>query len=221
MGVTGTCCGDESTKWISEHFDSRARDHCEEYQRNGLSASSILLLTRLVNDGLSGRTILDLGCGSGIFSVEALKNGASSSIGVDLSPIMIATASKLAGDRGVATKAKFLVGDAAKQDHQVSDIVILDKVVCCYPSIEGLLSKASTACRERLGLIVPRDVGFAKVPVRVGVYVDNLIDRIRKNPVRMYLHSLNRIDDLLKNSGLRRKIGTVSGFWLVLVYERQ
>jgi SAM-dependent methyltransferase len=219
--LTGACCGDDSTKWISEHFDSRARDHCEEYRRNGFSASSTLLLRRLVDDGLAGRTILDLGCGSGIFSIEALKNGASSSIGVDLSPIMIATANKLAVDKGVVMKAKFLVGDAAKQDHEISDIVILDKVVCCYPSIEGLLSKASTACRERVGLIIPRDVGFAKVPVRIGVYVDNLIDRIRKNPVRMYLHSLSRIDGLLKSSGLQRKIWTVSGFWLVLVYERQ
>lgn len=221
MDLTGACCGDENTKWISEHFDSRARDHCEEYQRNGLSASTILLMTRLADDGLSGRTILDLGCGTGMFSIEALRNGASSSIGVDLSPIMIATANKLAGDKGVSMKAKFIVGDAAKQDHEVSDIVILDKVVCCYPSIEGLLSKASIACREKLGMILPRDAGFAKVPVRIGVYVDNLVDRIRRNPVRMYLHSLDRIDALLKSSGLRRKIGTVSGFWLVLVYERQ
>jgi SAM-dependent methyltransferase len=220
MGLTGACCSDESTKWISEHFDSRAQDHYEEYQRNGLSSSSNLLLRRLIDDGLPGRTVLDLGCGSGIFSIEALKNGASSSIGVDLSPIMIATANKLASDKGLVMKAKFMVGDAAKQDHQLSDIVILDKVVCCYPSIEGLLSKASMACRERLGLIVPRDVGFAKVPVRIGVYFDNIIDRIRKNPVRMYLHSLDRIDALLRRSGLQRKIETVSGFWFVLIYER-
>jgi len=218
--LTRTCCSDESTKWISEHFDSRARDHCEEYQKNGLPASSTLLLRLLVDDGLSGRTILDLGCGSGIFSIEAMSHGASSSIGVDLSPIMIATANKLASDKGLSMKATFIVGDAAKQDHEKSDIVILDKVVCCYPSMEGLLSRASTACRERLGLIVPRDVGFAKVPVRIGVYVDNLIDRIKKNPVRMYLHSLDRIDALLRRSGLQRKIGTVSGFWFVLIYER-
>jgi len=177
-------------------------------------------MRRLIDDGLTGRTILDLGCGSGRFSIEALKSGALSSVGMDLSPVMIATASKLAGENGLGSKAKFLVGDAAKQDHHISDIVILDKVVCCYPSIEGLLSKTSSACQDRLGLIVPRDVGLAKVPVRIGVYVDNLIDRIRKNPVRIYLHSLDRIDDLLRRSGLRRKIETVTGFWLVLIYER-
>src|SRR5256712_503822 len=127
---------------------------------------------------------------------------------------MIATANRLAGESGFGLKAKFLVGDAAKEDHQNSDIVVLDKVVCCYPSMEGLLSRASSACQERLGLIVPRDVGFARVPVRVGVYVDNLIDRIRKNPARMYLHSLDRVDFLLRGFGLRRKIGTVAGFSL-------
>lgn len=219
--MTGACCENaDGTKWISEHFDSRARDHCEEYQRNGLSPSSTILMRRLIDDGLSGRTILDLGCGSGQFSVEALKKGALSIVGMDLSPVMIATANRLAGESGFGLKAKFLVGDAAKQDHKNSDVVILDKVVCCYPSMEGLLSKASSACQERLGLIVPRDVGFARVPVRIGVYVDNLIDRIRKNPARMYLHSLDRVDFLLRGFGLRRKIGTVAGFWLVLIYER-
>jgi len=185
-----------------------------------LSQSSIILMRRLIDSGLSGRTVLDLGCGSGQFSVEALKKGALSSVGMDLSPVMIATANRLAGESGLELKAKFLVGDAAKQDHQNSDIVILDKVVCCYPSIEELLSKASNACLDRLGLIVPRDVGFARVPVRVGVYVDNLIDRIRKNPARMYLHSLDCVDYLLREAGLRRKTGTVAGFWLVLIYER-
>ena len=177
-------------------------------------------MRRLIDDGLTGRTILDLGCGSGRFSIEALKSGALSSVGMDLSPAMIATASKLAGESGVGGRAKFFVGDAAKQDHHISDIVILDKVVCCYPSIEGLLSKASSACHDRLGLIVPRDTGFAMVPVRIGVYLENLIDRVRKNPVRMYLHSLDSVDDLLERSGLRRKIATVAGFWLVLIYER-
>ena len=185
-----------------------------------MSPSSIILMRRLIDDGLADRTILDLGCGSGRFSVEALKNGASSIVGVDLSPVMIATANMLADERGVQGRATFLVGDAAKLDHQVSDIVVLDKVVCCYPSIEELLSRASNACNDRLGLILPRDVGFARVPVRIGVYIDNLVDRVRKNPVRVYLHSLSRVDDLLKRSGLRRKIGTVTGFWLVLIYER-
>src|SRR5437899_12273760 len=41
-----------------------------------------------------------------------------------------------------------------------------------------------------------------------------------KNPARMYLHSLDRVDFLLRGFGLRRKIGTVAGFWLVLIYER-
>ena len=152
--------------------------------------------------------------------MEALKKGALSSVGMDLSPVMIATANRLASESGFGRNAKFLVGDAVKQDHQNSDIVILDKVVCCYPSIEGLLSKASSACQERLGLIVPRDVGFARVPVRIGVYIDNLVDRIRKNPARMYLHSLDHVDYLLRAAGLRRKIATVAGFWLVMIYER-
>ena len=82
--------------------------------------------------------------------MEALKKGALSIVGMDLSPVMIATANRLAGESGFRLKAKFLVGDAAKQDHKNSDIVILDKVVCCYPSMEGLLSKASSACQERL-----------------------------------------------------------------------
>ena len=220
----GTCCkerDDELVRRIGESFDLSADDHMDDYEKNGLSASSRILVGLFSeNNRLAGRTVLDLGCGTGRFSIEALSNGAKSSVGMDLSPKMIEAAHKLSSRKNLDGRATFLIGDAAEVDHPVSDIVVLDKVVCCYPSIETLLVKASSAALDRLGLIVPRDTGIARVPVRIGVHLENLIDRVRRDPVRMYLHSLKKIDTLLGKSGLGLAKRRVTGFWLVLVYER-
>ncbi len=205
---------------IGGHFDSVACDHCEEYRKNGLSQSSTRLIEYLAADGLVGRTLLDLGCGTGRFSVEALKRGAKSSIGIDLSEKMVEIARELARENGFAEKTQFGVSDAANQDHPTSDIVILDKVICCYPQLEPLLSKSSAACRRDLGIVVPRDVGIAKVPIRVGVGLDNLISWAQRDPSRMYLHSLRLVDRILRQDGFTPGPKSAVGFWLVMLYRR-
>ena len=45
---------------------------------------------------LSGRTVLDLGCGSGRYLVEAVRRGAARAVGVDVAPEMIEIARSLA-----------------------------------------------------------------------------------------------------------------------------
>jgi SAM-dependent methyltransferase len=45
---------------------------------------------------LSGKTVLDLGCGSGRYLVEAMSRGAGRAVGVDIAPEMLAIAGRLA-----------------------------------------------------------------------------------------------------------------------------
>src|SRR5262245_51103286 len=124
------CCanGEEAhnNAEIGGHFDSVACDHCEEYRRNGLSRSSTRLIEYLAAAGLGGMTLLDLGCGTGRFSIEALKRGAKSSVGIDLSGKMIETARELARENGFGARTEFGVSDAATQDQPTSDFVVLD-----------------------------------------------------------------------------------------------
>jgi SAM-dependent methyltransferase len=58
-------------------------------------ASSVAGMAKLVGDNLSGRTFLDIGCGSGIHALAALRLGAASVVAVDLDPRAADTARSL------------------------------------------------------------------------------------------------------------------------------
>lgn len=58
-----------------------------------------------------GKSICDIGCGSGRFVTEFAKRGASHVMGVDVAPNMITLAKDLVKQDGVADKCDFAVGD--------------------------------------------------------------------------------------------------------------
>ena len=55
--------------------------------------------------------MLDIGTGSGILAIAALKLGADSAEGVDIDPMCVRTAGENAARNGVADRFKVLVGD--------------------------------------------------------------------------------------------------------------
>jgi SAM-dependent methyltransferase len=75
------------------------REHYEEHT-----------IFRLLSD-LSGRSVLDLACGEGIYSRKLKLRGAASVVGVDLSPEMIALAE--ARERAEPAGVEYVVGDVA------------------------------------------------------------------------------------------------------------
>src|SRR2546422_1241333 len=212
--------GSAQTKGIVETFDDLAHDRCCKYKSNGLTASSQLLLDFISNKGLIGKTVLEIGCGTGFFALETLRHGASSCLGVDLSSAAIREANEFAKESGLQDRVKFDVADAASTRQPTSDVVVMDKVLCCYPDAEALLKTASNSSRELLGLVVPRDEGLMKPAMRIGTALINLVEKLRKTGFRLYLHPLRSIDELLAGSGFQRENKAKSRFWLVFLYKR-
>ena len=95
------------TKGIAETFDDLAHDRCCKYKSKGLTASTEVLLGLLTENGLVGKRVLDIGCGTGFFALEALRHGASSCIGVDLSSAAIHEANEFAKESGLQDRARF------------------------------------------------------------------------------------------------------------------
>jgi len=62
-------------------------------------------------ENLENSTILDLGCGTGRYSIELAKLGAKKVIGIDFAPEMIDYSKTLANNMGVEDKCKFICGD--------------------------------------------------------------------------------------------------------------
>jgi 2-polyprenyl-3-methyl-5-hydroxy-6-metoxy-1,4-benzoquinol methylase len=57
---------------------------------------------------LSGAKVLDIGCGTGRYSVECVKRGADKVVGIDFAPSMIEFARKTAQQMKVADKCEFI-----------------------------------------------------------------------------------------------------------------
>ena len=207
------------TNKISQEFDEDACDFCERYKNKGLSRSSKLLLKFILDGNSQDKAVLDLGCGAGGLSIELLKRGAQNAVGFDLSPRMIEAATQLALATGFESRAKFQEGNAATTELPRSDIVVMDKVLCCYSEWKPLLKNAIEAGRDMIGFIVPRDEGITKLPFRLALRIANYFQR-RRGGILFYLHPLGTVDKTLRESGfnLRKKQG--SRFWLVFLYSR-
>lgn len=164
--------------------------------------------------------MVDLGCGAGGFSIQLLKEGASSAVGFDLSQNMINAATELARAEGFETKTKFHIGNAATAELPPSDIVIMDKVLCCYSDWQPLLKNAISASQEMIGFIVPRDVGVARVSFRLGVKIVNYFAK-RKGNTLFYLHPLRQVDNTLQESGFTLQKKQTKRFWLAFLYNRK
>jgi 2-polyprenyl-3-methyl-5-hydroxy-6-metoxy-1,4-benzoquinol methylase len=63
------------------------------------------------SEPLAGKTVLDIGCGSGRYAVEFAKRGAARVVGVDYAPGMLALARDYAKHEGVADRCEFKEGD--------------------------------------------------------------------------------------------------------------
>lgn len=74
---------------------------------------------------LSEAKVLDIGCGSGRYSIECARRNASRVVGIDFAPSMIKFSQELARQMNVADKCEFICGDFLKYPFEESFDVIL------------------------------------------------------------------------------------------------
>ena len=82
-----------------------------------------------------GERVLDIGTGSGILAIAALKLGAKEAEGVDIDPMCVRTAGENAQRNGVAEKFTVLVGDLSDKASGVYDIITANIVAAAILSL--------------------------------------------------------------------------------------
>jgi SAM-dependent methyltransferase len=73
---------------------------------------------------ISGERVLDLGCGTGRYSVESALRGAERVVGIDFAPAMVAFAREAAAAAGVGDRCEFLCGDVHVVPEDTFDVVL-------------------------------------------------------------------------------------------------
>ena len=200
-------------------FNPRAaRRDLRRYRSRGPSATTRLLLDSLLAQRGNDQTLLDIGGGVGAIPHELLQAGFSQAVQVDASAAYLAAAGEEAGRRGLADRITYHYGDFVDlaPDLAEADVVTLDRVVCCYPDVERLVTASAGKARHLYGLVFPRERSF----MAVGARLANAWFRLRGSAFRTYLHPTEQVEGILGRCGFRRTSLTHSFLWQVATYAR-
>jgi SAM-dependent methyltransferase len=191
------CCFDD---WV-DNWTTKAT------KRPTAAKVTASLLDAITEAGVTERTVLDVGCGIGDLAIEIVARGAASGTGYDLSPKAIDEARRLAASRGVGERMRFEVGDGAQLDLPAADIVVINRVVCCYPDTENLLDHTLGAARGVFAITAPVSSGPIGWWNRLWSALENVGYRLRPTKYdgfRVFIHDLDRIDERIRAAGFRR-----------------
>ncbi len=208
------CC--VSSGGIGRFFGHFARRYRRRYERRGFEATQRQLLEGLHQAGFGGARLLEIGCGVGYLHQQLLRDGALHALGVDISEAMLAQARELARTAGLADRAEYRQGDFVELAGDIGpvDVTVLDKVVCCYPDAEALVTKSLATTRRVYALTYPRDHGFN----RVGVRVLGLFLWLVRSTFRSYVHDPRRLEAWITAAGLKKRYENRTFIWLTQVY---
>jgi 2-polyprenyl-3-methyl-5-hydroxy-6-metoxy-1,4-benzoquinol methylase len=176
------------------------------------------MLEALERGAVRDASLLDIGGGIGVLSLELLAAGVSAATHVEAAPAYSDVAAQEAGSRGVSDRLRLMQGDAVDVDARLPDaeLVALDRVVCCYPDWAALLNVAAKHCRRHLALSYPRDRWY----VRLIVHFDNVRRRLARNAFRTFVHPTSEMERFLTNAGFTRVDGRDGFVWAVAIYAR-
>jgi SAM-dependent methyltransferase len=204
---------------IKLQFNAREAAHkLADYHKHGPIPSTRLLIAALKDAGIQDRTLLDIGGGLGAIQLELLKAGARAAVSVEASPAYLDTARQEARRQGLSDRVEYHQGDFVElaSDIPPADIVTLDRVICCYPDMPALVGRSAEHARQLYALVYPRDTAW----VRLGLRLENLFQRLKRSPFRVFAYPTPAIEALLQARGWRRRQHRLTGPWQVAVYGR-
>jgi 2-polyprenyl-3-methyl-5-hydroxy-6-metoxy-1,4-benzoquinol methylase len=169
-------------------------------------------------DGVAGSTVLDIGAGVGAVHLALLAAGAASAVDIDGSPAYVAVARDEARRAGFGDVVRHEAGDFVELAPAIepADIVVLDRVVCCYPEMEALVRLSVARARHRYGLVYPRDSAW----IRAGATALNAVSRLARQRIRAWVHRTADVDAIVRAAGFKPRLERSTLFWQVVVYER-
>jgi len=191
----------------------------KRFARKGLEPSQKQLMNGLASSAFSDATLLEIGCGTGYLHQRLLQAGAASAIGVDLSAKMLGEARAQAREQGLSERTDYWEGDFVQLADrlQPADIVILDKVICCYPDADSLVQHSARMARRSYAFTIPRD----RWSVRCAFLVGRAFLALIRCRFRSYVHDPTAIDGWLQQLGLERVFEGNTFAWLTCVYARR
>jgi 2-polyprenyl-3-methyl-5-hydroxy-6-metoxy-1,4-benzoquinol methylase len=208
--VTGCCPPNKYEAIFNPRFAHRA---ARRYERRGPARTERRILAFLEGQALPGMSVLEIGGGVGELQIELLRRGATRATNLELSGTYEAEAQRLLAEAGQQDRVRRHLVDIVEAPDQVepADVVVLNRVVCCYEDYESLLRAAARHCRRVLVFShPPRNVLF-----RAAMTLLNLGMRLTGNDYRAYTHPPQRMLAALQAEGLTPVYRDAGAAWCV------
>jgi 2-polyprenyl-3-methyl-5-hydroxy-6-metoxy-1,4-benzoquinol methylase len=175
-----------------------AQREARRFRKRGLRGSA-KALANLAGD-VRGESVLEVGGGIGAIEIELLDSGAARATNVELAATYEDAARTLLAERGLSERVDRRLGDFVAEADAIEphDVVVMHRVVCCYPDVDALVGTAAERASRRLVLTYPQE----RVVVRAAFRAGNAVLRLRGSTFRAYVHPVRRIDAAAEAHGL-------------------
>lgn len=217
---TGSMAGCCDPYGFDEVFSPRfARRVARRYRKRGLRRAERDIVEFLATRGLAGATVLEIGGGVGEIQLELLKRGAARTTNLELVAAYDGPAGELAREAGLADRVERRLHDIVEAPEQVerADVVVLHRVVCCYPDYERLLGTAADHADRLLVFSHPPH----HLAARAFSSAQNAVLRLTGHRYQSFAHPPEAMLAVLRERGLTRVHTHRGPVWHVEGLERE
>ncbi len=152
---------------------------------------------------IAGKTFLDVGCGTGLYSIEFAKNNASEITGIDISSNMIKICKDRAEKENVMERCSFFVGDLLTfNSDKKYDVVIGIGLYDYIRESFDVIKKMHDVSRDRVIFSFPRSATWRALVRKIRLL-------LRGCPV--FFYSESQLDELIKKAGFKRYESEIIG----------
>lgn len=210
------CCDPVSYRRFFNRKEAQRR--LRAYRRRGLDPMARSMVEFLKTQPIAGSAVLEVGGGVGDLQVELFEAGVAEAVNIELSSGYEETAAELLRAEGLEGRAKRLTGDFVERQNELlpADIVVLNRVVCCYPFMEEMMRASAAKTRRFLAVAVPREKWWIRAALGIG----NVFLSLKGCGFRAIVHPLDGIEAVAAEEGLVVVHRDNNVFWQALVWER-
>jgi magnesium-protoporphyrin O-methyltransferase len=214
--IVPECCSPKGYRWVFSERSARAE--ARRYRRRGLDGTSRQIVDFLKTQGVEGKTVLEVGGGIGAIQIELLKAGATRAFSVELTPTYEDVAARLLRDQGLSERVERRVMDFAEAAAEVddADIVVLNRVICCYPDMPRLTAAAAHHASQILVISYPRRTWWT----RLGLGLSNGVMFLLRREFHVFVHPPQQITATVRREGLEPVMNRQGPLWTVAAMRR-
>lgn len=163
------------------------------------------------SEPIKSRSFLDVGCGTGMYSLEFARRGASKVVGLDIAQEMISICEKRARDEGLGDSTSFIMSDLLEfRSQEKFDVSIGIGLFDYIEEPVSVISKMRESIQDRAIMSFPKFWTW-RAPVRKA--------RLNLKRCDVHFYTLKTLDKMLKLAGFKRyKVQEIGQLYCVTAF---